>query len=105
MEPKYYAFRMWFDTLIIIWEYNWMPRESNGKHFAIWLQWQPAGATFCGSKDPQTQGDISLDNKDQRKKKETPVEAEHFKNCDIKSVCVTLISQRIHVWYIYLHLA
>ena len=29
MEPKDYAFRwlMWLDTLIIIWEYDWIPRE------------------------------------------------------------------------------
>ena len=26
MEPKYYAFRRWLDTLIIIWEYDWIPR-------------------------------------------------------------------------------
>ena len=27
MEPKYYAFRRWLDIPIIIWEYDWMPRD------------------------------------------------------------------------------
>ena len=27
MEPKYYAFRRWSDTPIIIWQYDWMPRD------------------------------------------------------------------------------
>ena len=26
MEPQYYAFRRWLDALIIIWEYDWIPR-------------------------------------------------------------------------------
>ena len=30
MEPKiYYAFRRWLDTPMILWQYNWMPRERN----------------------------------------------------------------------------
>ena len=29
MEPKYYAFWRWLDTLIIIWEYDWIPRERD----------------------------------------------------------------------------
>ena len=26
IDPKYNAFRRWLDTLIIIWEYDWIPR-------------------------------------------------------------------------------
>ena len=26
MEPKYYAFRRWLDTPIMLWQYDWMPR-------------------------------------------------------------------------------
>ena len=27
MEPKYYAFRRWLDTPIIIWQGDWIPRD------------------------------------------------------------------------------
>ena len=30
MEPKYYAFRRWLDTAIILWQYDWMPRYRYG---------------------------------------------------------------------------
>ena len=39
MEPKYYAFRRWLDTPIIIWEYDWMPRVWSGLMNTIGVGW------------------------------------------------------------------
>ncbi len=32
MEPRYYAFRRWLDILIILWQYDWMPRATPSRN-------------------------------------------------------------------------
>ena len=39
LEIKYYWFRRWLDTLIIIWEYDWIPRD--GRKWKITKQTNP----------------------------------------------------------------